>query len=113
MVPTVSPLGANSVAWFEAQLAVLPRDAPVDRDALLEQNLVFCLARARWADVVHFYSTILGSAEERQALQTLAPHLPACVPAGLSMEIRAPVLREILAEGLYHILTGPVPSDGR
>lgn len=110
-LPATSPLSENHIAWFEARVAALGTNMPVDREAVLQQNLVFCLARSRWADIVRFYSAKPDSADERTAVRDLTPAMASCIPAGVDLKVDRRNLREALGETLYHILIAPTSAQ--
>lgn len=52
---------------------------------------------------VAVFETQVASAEEREAVQALAPVIAECIPPDLRFSVRAPVMRSYLAEAAYRV----------
>lgn len=85
----------------------------------LPQNLRFmralgdCAARADAARVHALLRTVVGSREERPALDAAIPVLSSCLPAGRELRFSRGMLRGILAEGLYKLRKAAVAGAAR
>ena len=62
-----------------------------------------CVARANPADVPRLARTVFGSDAEMAALKAFWPHMPACLPAGMKMELDRATLRDAITLAYYRL----------
>ena len=99
VVPESRPTGLDKAAWYAVE-GTLPPESVVAND------LGFCLAKSDWPAARTLVLSDRGSAEETTALRTLIPLVGGCIPAGATLKIDKPRLRQILEETVYHAVGG-------
>ena len=62
-----------------------------------------CVARANPADIPPLARTVFGSGAEMAALKAFWPHMPACLPAGMKMELDRATLRDAITLAYYRL----------
>ena len=98
-VPEIRPAGLDRAAWYATE-GTIPTESVVAND------LGFCLAKSDWPAARTVVLSGRGSAEEATALRTLVPLVGGCIPAGATLKIDKPRLRQILEETVYHAVGG-------
>ena len=110
VVPEIRPAGLDRAAWYVTE-GTIPAESVVAND------LGFCLAKSDWPAARSVVLSGRGSAEEATALRTLIPLVGGCIPAGATLKIDKPRLRQILEETVYHavggVTAGAVSSPSR
>jgi hypothetical protein len=79
-----------------------PVAEPARRHIILQQ-FSECVTKANVVDVRKLILSSPGSSSEDASISALSPKLPACFPAGTSLEVTKPSLRSMLAEALYRM----------
>lgn len=99
-------LSADSMPWFTQPLAALPADSRLDKVALAFQDFGHCVASTNWAGSRSLLLSEAGTAEERAAVQVLAPSLGPCLDQNAKIKLTPANLRIALAEPMLHIMLG-------
>jgi len=95
---------ADTKPWYMGLLAAMPKDTPANRVALGFEDFGHCVALRQWDDSVALVRTEVGSEAEKVAFRTLIPALAPCVTADQTTHINAVMVREAVAEPIYHIV---------
>ena len=110
--PPASPMPPDSDPWFLPLLSGLPAGAEVDRPGLGFQDFGHCVATRSWPATLALLASKPDSAEQAAAVRRLMPVLGPCLTEDIKITLTPANLRDVLAEPVYHILTGapPVPA---
>lgn len=104
VLPEIRPAGLDRAAWYATE-GSLPTESVVAND------LGFCLAKSDWPAARTAVLSLRGSVEEAAALRKLVPLVGGCIPAGATLRIDKPRLREILDETAYHAVGGVAAGE--
>jgi hypothetical protein len=99
------PLPAVTAPWYESHALMVSAGSGVDSNALALQAFGHCVALARWDSSVALLKSQIDSREETAALAQIIPALGPCLPAKETIKVRRDMIRDILAEPVYHLLT--------
>ena len=99
VVPEIRPEGLDRAAWYATE-------GTIPTESVIANDLGFCLAKSDWPAARTVVLSGRGSAEEATALRTLVPLVGGCIPAGATLKIDKPRLRQILEETVYHAVGG-------
>lgn len=95
---------ADTKPWYMTLLASMPKDTPVNRIALGFEDFGHCVTLKQWDDALAMVRTEEGSEAEKVAFRKLIPALAPCVTADQTTHINAFMVREAVAEPIYHIV---------
>jgi hypothetical protein len=95
---------ADTKPWYLTLLASMPKDTPVDRKALGFEDFGHCIAMRQWDDSLALVRTEEGSDAEKAAFHALIPALAPCLTADQTTHINVTMVREAVAEPIYHIV---------
>jgi len=99
VVPEIRPAGLDRVAWYAKEGTIPP-------ESVVANDLGYCLAKSDWPTARNVVLSRRGSVQEATALRTLVPLVGGCIPAGATLRIDKPRLREILEETVFHAVGG-------
>ncbi len=102
-VPEIRPAGLDRAAWYATE-------GTIPTESIVANDLGFCLAKSDWPAARTVVLSGRGSVEEATALRKLVPLVGGCIPAGATLRIDKPRLREILEETVYHAVGGAAAS---
>ena len=111
--PPQSPVPPDSDPWFLPLLSTLPAGAEVDRPGLGFQDFGHCVATRSWPATVALLASRPDSAEQAAAVRRLMPVLGPCLTEDIKITLTPANLRDVLAEPVYHILTGAPPAPAK
>jgi hypothetical protein len=102
-------------AWLKPGNVVEARTYPLSkehRDVQMQMDLADCVVAADPNNADYFYRTPSGSAEEKDAVETLTPSLAPCLPHGAQVQLSPALLRALIGEGLWQAAnhSGPPPA---
>jgi hypothetical protein len=86
---------------------------PVDRRARGFLMLAECTVQLEPAKSFAVFSTAVAGPEESAAVAALVPALGQCLPPGLELTMRPPMLRSYLAEAAYRVSVRRLAPAGR
>ena len=104
------PLPTVTAPWYESHALMVSAGSGVDSNALALQAFGHCVGLARWDSSVALLKSQIDSREETAALAQIIPALGPCLPAKETIKVRRDMIRDILAEPVYHLLTA---ADGQ
>lgn len=99
--------------WVHPGNVIGPRSYPLSANqpgVAAVMDVADCVVAADPYTADFFFRTAAGSDDEKQALQTLAPLLGPCLPAGVRMQINPGLLRMWVGEGLWHAVNNSAPA---
>jgi len=103
-VPSKKPALAAAEPWFLAPFNALPAGSMVSKDHLNLLDFGHCVALAQWAGTRQLLAAAPDSLQEKAAITSLTPVLGGCLVEGMTVSITPRVLRDALAEPVYHLL---------
>jgi hypothetical protein len=103
-VPAAVP-ASPPAPWYQAQLALQSKDFPVDARMMVAEDFGYCVAVKQWGDAVALVRADVDSLEEAKAIKALVPALGPCITADQTARLTADLVRQTVAEPIYHIVT--------
>ena len=101
--------------WLKPGYVVEPRKYPLSeqyRGIQMQMDFADCVVAADPYNADFLYRTAAGSADEAEAIQTLAPSLGPCWPGGQRVQLDPTTLRMLLGEGLWQAANHSAPAPG-
>ena len=96
----------GAAPWYASALAGRTAGADYDATGIATQEIGACVVRAAPAAAAGLIRSPLGSAAERTAIEGLKPAIGPCVPQGTPVRLSPWALRLMLAEPVYHAISG-------
>ncbi len=109
--PAERPLAPGLKPWFSDGLAALGKEAPLDKRAMVQQEIGHCVVVASWTASRNFLRSTVGSKDETAAIAALRPSIGPCLPMGEQFRLTKSVLRSLLSEPFYHLARMQPPSQ--
>jgi hypothetical protein len=112
-LPETLPPAPAAGSWIATSTADIAQRRSFNRGAV--QMLMFgdCLARTDWPSTASYLRSAPDSAEERDTLRALHPHMAGCLPPGLTATIERSRMRTLLSEAVYHILVDGQAAESK
>ena len=99
-IPTTAPV-LPTLAWFKGKMS---SSGGYDAAALSMQAFGQCVAIADWSHSIAMLRALPNSENEIAAFKALVPVLGPCIPEGERVTLTRPIVRQVLAEPVYHLM---------